>query len=169
MGDDGGAALITTAWNIAKDVATLMQNSEHVEMSGRAFALPSGKHPEDLNWEGQANKTLQYALNWGSTGQEWGISSGTSLRVGATFDYGGQLDGSGRFLHNAYLFAIPDHIGLGQGFNITGQFHDAVMEGRTGVVSGVITVNQTYCRLHWETIMFDVSVRGDGGGYVRRK
>jgi hypothetical protein len=169
MGDDGGAALITTAWNITKDVASLMQNGQHVEMGGRAFALPAGKHPEDLNWEGQADKTLQYTLNWGSTLQELGLSSGTSVRVGVTFDYGGQLDGSGRFLHNAYLWAIPDYIGIGQNFDVNGQFFDAVMEGRTSVLSGVITVNQTYGKVHWSTTKFDVRIKGDGGGYVRRK
>lgn len=169
MGDDGGAALITAAWNIVKDVAPLMQNSQTVDMGGRAFALPAGKQPQDLNWEGQADQTLQYTLNWGSTAQEWGLSSGTSLRVGATWSYGGQLDGSGRFLHDAYLWAILDHSGLGQDFDVTGQFFDAVLEGRTGVLSGLITVNQTYVGMHWETIKFDVKIRGDGGGSIRRK
>ncbi len=168
MGDDGGAALITAAWNITKDVATLMQNSAQVHMAGRAFALPAGKHPEDLDWAGQADKTVQYVLNWGSILADWGISSGTSLRLGATWSYGGQLDGAGRFLHDAYLWAIPDHTGLGQDFDVTGQFGDAVLESRTGVLSGSITVVQTYLTMHMETIQFDIKLRGDGGGYIKR-
>ena len=45
----------------------------------------------------------------------------------------------------------PTHL-----YPVTGQFHDAVTEGRTRVLS-------------WETIKFDVRIKGDGGGYVRRK
>lgn len=170
MGDDGGAALITTAWNITKDLATLMQNSETVSMPGRAFALPEGKEPHDLNWAGQREKDIPYALTWGSTAKSWGVSTGTQLRVGASWKYGGHLDGvGGKFLHDAYLWAILDHSGLGQDFNVVGHFGDAVMEGDVAVLSGDITVEQTYVMLHWQTFKFDVSIRGDGGGYVRLK
>jgi hypothetical protein len=168
MGDDGGAGVITAAWNITKDVATLMQNSQQVHMGGRAFALPADKHPGDLDWAGQADQTVQWVLTWSSRAADWGLSSGTSLRVGATWSYGGQLDGSGRFLHDAYLWAILDHSGLGQDFDVTGQFGDAVLESRTGVLSGSITVHQSVLTMHMETIQFDVKLRGDGGGRIKR-
>lgn len=169
MGDDGGAALITVAWNITKDLATLMQNSASVEMPGRAFALPEGKEPHDLDWAGQRPKDLEYALTWGSTAQEWGVSTGTQLRVGASWKYGGQLDGSGKYLHDAYLWAILDHSGLGQDFEVKGNFGDAVMEGDTSVLTGDITVVQSYVTMHWQDFKFDVEIRGDGGGSIRRK
>lgn len=165
----GDTITFTDVWNAAKDVVTIMQNGESAHMPGRAFAVPSPHQPGELDWADEHEKDLSYTLTWSSKAAEWGLSSGTSLRVGASWKYGGTLQGSGRFLHEARLWAILDYSGLGQNFDVTGSFGDAYLRGQTGVLGGNIRVEMKYVRLHWTTIEFDVELDGVGGGYLRRK
>lgn len=167
MGDQ--AVTFTDVWNAAKDIASIMQNGESQQFPNPAFAVPSGHQPGELDWADEAEDTKSYTLTWGSTATSWGLSSGTSLRVGVTWRYGGRLQGQGRFLHEARLWAVLDYSGLGQNFNVQGSFGDPYMRGNTGVLVGTIKVQQTYARLHWADIHFDVEITGAGGGYLRKK
>jgi hypothetical protein len=164
----GESSTVTEVWNIAKDVASIMQNSESQRFPNPASAVPAGHQPSDLDWADEAEETRSYTLTWGSYAADLGLSSGTSLRVGVTWRYGGRLEGQGRYLHLAELWAILDHSGLGQRFDVQGSFGDAYLRGNTGVLVGSITVQQTYARMHWADIHFNVEVTGAGGGYVRK-
>src|SRR5690348_2930944 len=108
----GDAITFTDVWNAAKDVASIMQNGESVHMPNPAFAVPSGHQPGELDWADEAEQTVGYALTYSSFAADHGASTGTSLRIGCTWRYGGRLQGAGRFLHEARLWAILDYSGL---------------------------------------------------------
>lgn len=163
------AVSFTDLWNAAKDVASIMQNGESQHFPNPACAIPSGHTPGDLDWADEAEQTLTYTLTWGSIAADIGLSSGTSLRIGVTWRYGGRLQGQGRFLHEARLWAVLDYSGLGQTFDVQGSFGDPYLRGNTGVLVGTINVQQKYARMHWADIDFDVEITGAGGGYVRKK
>lgn len=167
MGDQ--AITFTEVWNAAKDVATIMVNGESQSMPPRAFAVPAGHQPGELDWAEEVSDGKLYTALWGSKATEWGVSSGTQLRLGVDWKWGGRLNGAGRFLHEARLWAILDHSGLGQNFNITGSFGDAYLRGQTGVLSAVIRVEMKFMKLHWTDMEFDVEVTGAGGGFIRAK
>jgi hypothetical protein len=163
------AVTFTDVWNAAKDVASIMQNGESQHFPNPAFAVPSGHQPGELDWADEAEITRSYALTWGSPASDWGLSSGTSLRIGVTWRYGGRLQGQGRFLHEGRLWAVLDYSGLGQNFNVQGSFGDPYLRGNTGVLVGTIAVQQMYMRMHMTDIYFDVEITGAGGGYIRKK
>jgi hypothetical protein len=172
MAEGEGGPGFGELWNAAKEVAILFQNGQTVNMGDRAFAVPKGLQPGDVNWQSDIEDTKQYVLNYGSTAAEWGASSGTSVRVGVTWNYGyGTTDaGGGNLIHNAYLWGIVDYSGLGQDFEITGQFSDQpVMVNGVAKLAGEIKVDRSYLYMHWETVLFDVRITGDGGGRIRRK
>jgi hypothetical protein len=146
-----------------------MQNGESQAFPNAACAIPAGHTPADLDWADEAEISRSYTLTWGSVATDLGLSSGTSLRVGVTWRYGGRLQGQGRFLHEARLWAVLDYSGLGQTFDVQGSFGDPYLRGNTGVLVGTIRVQQKYVRLHWADIEFDVEITGTGGGYVRKK
>jgi hypothetical protein len=167
MGDQ--VATFTDVWNAVKDVASIMQNGESKHFPNPAFAVPANHSAGELNWDDEAEQTMSYTLTWGSKAADWGLSSGTSLRVGATWRYGGRLEGHGRFLHEARLWAVLDYSGLGQNFDVQGSFGDPYLRGNTGVLVGTIAIQQTFAHLHWADIDFDVEITGAGGGYLRKR
>lgn len=165
----GDPITFSDVWNAAKDVASIMQNGESVHMPGAAFAVPSGHQPGELDWADEAEQTVLHTLTYTSWAADNGVSSGTSLRVGCTWRYGGRMQGAGRFLHEARMWAILDYSGLGQNFDVTGSFGDAYLRGQTGVLGGTIEVQMQYVHLHWASIRFQVEITGTGGGYIRRQ
>jgi hypothetical protein len=167
MGDQ--TISFTDVWNAAKDVASIMQNGESKHFPNPACAVPSGHNPGELDWAEEAEQTLSYTLTWSSVAADLGLSSGTSLRIGASWRYGGRLQGQGRFLHEARLWAVLDYSGLGQNFDVQGSFGDPYLRGNTGVLVGTIAIQQTYAHLHWADFEFDVEITGAGGGYLRKR
>jgi hypothetical protein len=145
-----------------------MVNGESQQMPAQAFAVPSGHQPGELDWADEHEGRLSQTLTWTSTAAEWGLSSGTSLRIGVQWKYGGRLNGAGRFLHEAQMWAVLDHSGLGQNFTIHAHFGDPYLRGQTGVLSGTFEIQMTYVRLHWTDLRFDVEVTGAGGGFIRQ-
>jgi hypothetical protein len=171
-GEGGGGPSFEELWNAAKDVAILFQNGQSVDMGQRAFAVPSGKQPNDIQWQSDDEYTIQYALNYGSIAADWGVSTGTSVRVGVTWNYGyGTADDrGGNLIHNAYLWGLVDYSGLGQDFEISGHFSDQpIMVNGEAKLAGEIRVDMSYVSLHWETHFFDVRITGLGNGSVRKR
>jgi hypothetical protein len=162
------AVSFSDVWNAGKDVASIMQNGESQQFPNPAFAVPADHRPGELDWADEAENVRSYQLTWGSYLADLGLSSGTSLRVGVSWRYGGRLQGQGRFLHEARLWAILDYSGLGQNFNVQGAFGDPYLRGNTGVLVGTISVQQLYVRLHMTDIHFNVEITGAGGGYIRK-
>jgi hypothetical protein len=164
----GDTDTVTAVWNIVKDTASIMVNGESVSMPAAAFAVPANHQPNELDWADEAEQTIMYTLAWGSIAADWGLSTGTSLRLGATWRYGGRLQGQGRYLHEARLWAILDHSGLGQNFNVTATFGDPYLRAGVGVLTGHVRVTQKFVGMHWEDIQFNAEITGAGGGYIRR-
>jgi hypothetical protein len=163
MGDVGDV------WNIAKDVATLFANGQHVAMASRGCAVPNGMQPGQLDWAGSQEQTLQFSESWTNRAKEWfGASSGTIIRMGVTFQYGGHAPNmSGNYLHDAYLWAVADAVMLGDNITITGQFGDAVPHGNTAELSGLIWLNRTQFGIQEDQLQYDVRIYGNGAGRIR--
>jgi hypothetical protein len=162
----GDAITFSDVWNATKDVASLMVNSESVHMPNAAFAVPGGHQPADLDWADEFEQTMHVGLTWTNLAESIGLSSGVLLRIGATWKAGGKLNGAGRFLHEARLWAVLDYSSLGSGFEVTGSFGDPYLRGQTGVLGGVIEVHASYIHLHWETIRYQVEITGTGAGQM---
>ena len=105
MGDIGDV------WNAVKDVATLFGSGQSQAMGARAFACPNGVQPGQLDWSNAQEGSLSYSVNLTNRAREWfGASSGTSLRLGVIWQYGGtSADHPGLYLHDAYLWAVLDY------------------------------------------------------------
>lgn len=157
-------------WNVAKDTAQLFANGQSQSMGARAFACPAGVQPAQLDWAQGDQRTIQYTRNWTNSAREWfGMSTGTSLRVGCTWTYGGTSpEHPGLYLHDAYLWAVLDYSSAGTDFDVTGGFGDAVPRGNTAELSGWIRVEMSYVAMHWEEHRFDIRVRGNGYGVITK-
>jgi hypothetical protein len=163
MGDVGDV------WNAVKDTATLFSNHQSISMGQRAFACPNGVQPSGLDWSNGAEQTLTVTKTWTNRAREWfGMSTGTQLRIGCTWTYGGSsTDHPGAYLHDAYLWAVLDWSTLGDDFTITGGFGDAVPYGNTCELSGWIDIVDRQFTIQQGQYRYDLRVRGNGAGTLR--
>lgn len=163
MGDIG------EVWNIVTDTATLFQNGQSKDMGQRAFACPKGVNPGDLDWSHGGQETLSYAKTWTNRAREWfGLSSGTQLRIGCTWSYGGSSEEHpGLYLHDAYLWAVLDYSSAGTNYEVKGGFGDAAPYGNSAELSAWITITMKFMGMHWEDHRFDIRIRGNGYGVLR--
>jgi hypothetical protein len=164
MGDLG------EVWNSVKDAATLFVNGQSVTMGQRAFACPKGVQPADLDWANgqQPDPPMQVSMVWSNWAKDnLGMSSGTSVRAGCIWTFGGTShEHPGLYLHDAYLWGLVDYSSAGTDYTITGGFGDAVPAGNTAELSGWIKIDMKYCKMHWESMQFDIRIRGNGYGTV---
>jgi len=163
MGDIG------EVWNIVTDTATLFQNGHSQSMGERAFACPKGVSPGDLDWSNGGEHTLAYAKTWTNRAKEWfDLSSGTKLRIGCTWNYGGtSAQNPGLYLHDAYLWAVLDYSSAGTSYEVKGGFGDAVPYGNSAELSAWINIDMKFLGMHWEEHRFDIRIRGNGYGILR--
>jgi len=163
MGDIG------EVWNIVTDTATLFQNGHSQSMGERAFACPKGVSPGDLDWSNGGEHTLAYAKTWTNRAKEWfDLSSGTKLRIGCTWNYGGTSpQHPGLYLHDAYLWAVLDYSSAGTSYEVKGGFGDAVPYGNSAELSAWINIDMKFLGMHWEEHRFDIRIRGNGYGILR--
>jgi hypothetical protein len=163
MGDIGDV------WNAVKDVVTLFGNGQSQAMGTRAFACPQGVQPGQLDWSNAQQGTISYTFNTSNRAKDWfGASTGCSLRVGVTWQYGGtSAQHPGLYLHDAYLWAVLDYSSAGTNFTVTGNFGDAVPVGNSAELSGQINMEMTFLGMHWRQIQYDIRVRGNGYGTMR--
>ena len=165
MGDIG------EVWNAVKDTATLFSNRQSVSMGQRAFGCPRNVQPGDLDWaNSRTREDLTSTMTWTNRAREWfGMSTGTQLRVGCVWTYGGSSsEHPGAYLHDAYLWALLDWSTLGDDFTITGGFGDAVPYGNTVELSGWIDIVDKQFTISQGNYRFDIRLRGNGYGSIRR-
>jgi len=160
---------IGEVWNIVTDTATLFQNGHSQSMGERAFACPKGVSPGDLDWSNGGEHTLAYAKTWTNRAKEWfDLSSGTKLRIGCTWNYGGtSAQNPGLYLHDAYLWAVLDYSSAGTSYEVKGGFGDAVPYGNSAELSAWINIDMKFLGMHWEEHRFDIRIRGNGYGILR--
>jgi hypothetical protein len=163
MGDIG------EVWNIAKDTASLFASGHSQAMGSRACACPRDVQPSQLDWTNGQEHTIQQTMNWSNYAKEYfNLSTGTSLRIGATWTFGGtSQQHSGLYLHDAYLWAVLDHSSLGSDVTVTGGFGDAVPMGNSAELSGWIRVNVSCFHIHVSEHQFDIRLRGNGYGVMK--
>lgn len=159
---------ISDVWAVVGDTATLFQNGHSEELGTRAFACPKDVQPSTLDWSRGGQETLSVTRSWSNKAKRWfGLSSGTQLRIGCTWSYGGSSsDHPGLYLHDAYLWAVLDYSSAGTDFEVKGGFGDAVPHGNSAELSGWITVNMEFLGMHWEEQRYDLRIRGDGYGVM---
>lgn len=159
---------IGDVWTVLGDTVTLFENGQTKDLGARAFACPKGVTPPELDWSRGGQETLSYAKTWSNRAREWlDLSSGTQLRVGCTWSYGGSSpDHPGLYLHDAYLWAVLDFSSAGTDFEVTGGFGDAVPHGNSAELSGWIVITMAYLGMHWEEHRFDLRIRGNGYGVL---
>lgn len=160
---------VADVWNAVKDTAVLFTSSGSQSMPDRAFALPAGTNPGQLDWGGAIDRTLEYSIALTNRAQEWfDLSSGSRMRIGATWDCNGRSDEhEGTYLHDAYLWAVLDYTSAGTSWDVRGQFGDAVPAGDTASLSGRIEVKMSFMGQHWFEKEFDIDLRGNGAGSLR--
>jgi len=164
MGDIGDV------WNMVKDTATLFANGQSVQMGARAFACPKGLGPSDLDWSSGSHMELEGdELEWTNWAKEYlGLSTGTKLRFGAVWDYGGRSkQHPGAYLANAYLYAIRDYASAGVDFTITGGFMDPLPKGSVVELPCWVRIEKKQFWMEAGTWQYEGAIRGNGSGYFR--
>jgi hypothetical protein len=169
----GDAVSFPDVWNAVKDVASLCENNVHVAMGNRAFVAPAGKHPMDLNWDQQIDRTLQLTHRNDTYASEYtdGLFSPLIYRVGLQWKAGGTADGHGLFLHEAALFCVVDSTALGSSVDASGSFSDSpYMVSGVAQLEGTIEVaiKELGGALVVENLRFNVLATGNGAGYIRQ-
>ena len=131
---------------------------------------------EQTNGPGEARlgrrgppRTSGSALAYTNRAYDWGLSTGMHIRLGATWSFGGKLQGAGRLLHNAQLYGIIDDSPLGGNAEIAGHWGDPYLRGQTGVLPGIIEVHVTSFHITIENVRYEIEVSGDGAGHITRQ
>ena len=118
-------------WNAVKDVATLINSSTTYGMGDRAFVVPKGLTPYDLDWSRGAEQDFRVSRRWGNRASDEYLDLGlftilidaspTLVRSGVHFTYGGRHEGKGLYIHDAYVWAVADSTAFAATVDATGQ------------------------------------------------
>ena len=157
-------------WTISAGTVTMLQDGRSQDTGLRAFACPTGMYPSDLDWSRGGQQTMSRSLTWSNPAREFfGLSSGTQLRIGCTWSYGGRsASHPGLYLGDAYLWSVLDYSSAGTRFEVAGGFSDASRHGNSAELRGWITARLTYTSRDWGQWRCEVRIRGDGSGYLSR-
>lgn len=157
-------------WTISPGTVTLLEDGTSLDLGVRAFVCPSGTHPAELDWSRGGQQTMSRSLTWSNPARElFGLSSGTQLRIGCTWSYGGRSAWHpGFYLDDAYLWSVLDYSSAGTRFEVTGGFSDASCHGNSAELSGWIAARLTYTLRDWGQWRYEIRIRGDGSGCLSR-
>lgn len=162
----GGAEV----WTISPGKVNLLLDGTSQDVGARAFVCPTGMHPAELDWSLGGQQTMSRSLTWSNAAREFfGLSSGTQLRIGCTWSYGGRSPRHpGLYLDDAYLWSVLDYSSAGTRFEVTGGFGDASCHGNSAELRGWIAARLTYLSQDWGQWDHEVRIRGDGSGCLNR-
>jgi hypothetical protein len=161
-------------WNAVSDVATLIDSSTSYAMGQRAFVVPKGLQPWDLDWSEQFDRDLAVRRRWGNRCSDEYLDLGlfeisidcspTVVRCGASFKAGGRYEGKGRYIHDAYLWAVADSTSMGVSVNATGYLSSTPVTVGNGVaqLTGEIHIKIEQFGMHFTDVFYDVLMQGDG-------
>jgi hypothetical protein len=161
-------------WNAVTDVATLIDSDTSSAMGSRAFVVPKGLQPWDLDWSEQFDRDLAAQHRWGNLCSDEYLDLGlfsievdcspTLVRCGASYKAGGRYEGKGRYIHDAYLWALADSTAMGCTVNATGYFSSTPVTVANGVaqLTGSIHIKVEQFGMHFTDLIYDVLLQGDG-------
>jgi hypothetical protein len=155
-------------WNSVKDTASIFENNQSVHVGSYAFACPKGLQPNDLDWSHGSEMQLQAdELEWTNWAKETlGLSSGSKLRIGAIWTYGGSTPQyPGLYLANAHLYAVLEYSSAGTDFTVTGEFGEPMPRNNSAELPCKIRVDKKQFYMHVGTWEYTGKIRGDGSGY----
>lgn len=154
-------------WNAVTDVAELMDSNTSISMGERAFVAPKGLQPWDLDWSSQFDRHMWLPKRWTSVCSEYLWCDETKIRVGVVWWAGGNYQGRGLFIHDAYMYAVADTTGTAVGVDVKGQFSDTpVMVGGVAQLTGTITLSKEQFSLSDGNFRWDFWIQGDGAGQL---
>jgi hypothetical protein len=158
-------------WNAVTDVATLMESNTSYAMGQRAFCVPKGLQPMDLLWSEQAEHHIWDRASQTSTCAQYLWCDDTQIRLGVVWSFGGTYQGGGRYLHDAYMYAVADSTLLGTSYDVTGSFSPTPVTVGNGVaqLQGTIFVAGKFARMHNRDWRWDFTIQGDGAGWLVRR
>jgi len=139
-------------------------------LEGKANSLPAGTKTdsEGMNWGSGGKKRLTVPLRWTSTLSDWGIASETDVAVICGFQWGGTYNGKGHYIANLRLGFTVDKIGLGQSFDLSGEFNDPTPGGSEddpiASLGAVIKLTHRYVTMVMESYTINFVANGDGSG-----
>jgi len=157
-------------WNGVKDVAELMQSNVSKNMGERAFVAPKTKQPWDLDWTDHWPRHIAhyaYRTSWCSKNL-W--CDDTDVTVGVVWSAGGKYEGQGRFLHDAYMYAVAHTTLAGDNLTCTGKFSDTpVMINGVARLEGWIELDVKQFKMHDGSYRWDFWIMGNGAGEITRR
>lgn len=168
---ESGASLavdLGDVWTAITDVAETLSSEASFNLANNGFVLPRAASSADqlAGWHGDPHQ-IEQALRWGSTCSDWGICSPTRVRLGMLWYFGGRLDGRGRYIGNADVYAIVESLGLGQRLDVEASFDNPMtVDNYVAQLSGQITVEHYYMRMLEATYRLQFQIRGDGAGRI---
>lgn len=165
---DPPAAPVGSLVNPCSATVTLLEANESRPMQERAAAVPRAAAPDELDWSEEREHQIELTKQWTSLGASWGVAAPSVVRLGCVWTSAGRWHGHGRYLRDAYLYAVADTTGLGQRYGCTGGFLPEPTQDSAGVAE-----LHGWLRLSWSehgaapvTYDLGVAVRGDGAGRI---
>lgn len=151
--------------NPVAHVVTLLDDNITSEMLGRASAAPGGG---DVDWRDRREHQIEITKQWTSLTSQHGIVAPSLVRVGCVWSFGGRRRGRGRYLCDAYLYAVVDTAGIGQRFSCTGAFEPSGTEDEHGVATLDARVTLVWQQFGTTEAAYPISIqiRGDGAGLI---
>lgn len=169
---DGAAVSVNFAdvWTAVTDVARTLSTEASTNLVDNGFVIPRGvSSPNELSdWVGSPHQ-IEESLRFPSWASDNVGTTETRIRFGAIWYFGGRLEGRGRYIGNADIYAIVGGLGLGHRFNISASFDNPLtVDNNVAQLSGSLTIERYYWRMLEDTYRFQFQIRGNGGGQIWR-
>lgn len=151
-------------WSAVHDVGDWYSSEASSNLVSNAFVIPKGvSSPNELTgWHGDA-RNLYQSNTWSGT------LSDTRIKTGATWYFGGQHGGQGRYLGNAGVYFVIDEIGSFEKFYVDAAFDNPLtLDGGVAQLSGQVTVRYYEWGSLSSQIRYQFAMRGDGSGNFYR-
>ncbi|MGZ4723569.1 MAG: hypothetical protein ACXV8L_05070 [Ilumatobacteraceae bacterium] len=152
-------------WSAVGDVAHELTGEGTVQLASNGFALPRGvSSPDQLTGWSDAYAHVREGMVWKS---QWFIllTTPTRIRLGATWYYGGGVEGKGRYIANANVYFIIDSIGWWEKFKVESHFDQPLIVGNgVAQLSGSINVSYYEESSLSQTLHAELLMHGDSYG-----
>ncbi|MGH9119050.1 MAG: hypothetical protein ACRD0A_14560 [Acidimicrobiales bacterium] len=158
-------------WNSVTDVAQLLESNSSRNMGERAFVVPKGLEPWDLDWTHQTARHIVDSARRTSFFSRNMWCDETRVRVGVVWQAGGRNDGKGWFLHGAYMYAVTETTLAGDSPSASGKLSATPVTVGNGVahLEGSAELDVRQFGMHDGSCCWDFWIRGDGSGQIQRR
>jgi hypothetical protein len=162
---------LATVYNAVQDYLYLYKDGVSQHLQG-ATALPAGHAATDLTDWYPDEHHVAWRIYW-EPRSSW--FSPTDITIGATWEFGGRLNGRGRYITNATMYCSVASLTGTHTYDVTGQWGEATLINSADPANpvakllGYATIRHEHMTLHEETINLVFSVKGDGSGRVYQR